>query len=160
MVRKYTNRKYKTIKKCIICGKDFTINSPSQRTCSKECRKKWYNYNARRRNKPYNERFRKSHPFFVRDYYRKNKRELVENLGNKCVMCGLTPQDVDYCYGVFVIDEIKPLGLGKKKFKSLSRKDLEFAKQLFKEGKIQLLCQNCSAIKSWKNNDYAKEKSE
>jgi hypothetical protein len=92
---------------------------------------------------------------YVRDYYRKNKQELIEFMGNKCVMCGLTPKDVDFCYGVFAIDEIKPLGIGKKKFTNLSRKDVEFAKKLFKEGKTQLLCQNCSAIKTSKNNDCA-----
>lgn len=103
--------------------------------------------------------YRKKHMtpirIYIRNYYRKNKRELVEFLGNKCVICGLSPKDVNYCYGVFVIDEIKPLGIGKKKFKSLSAKDVEFAKKLFKENKIQLLCQNCSAIKTWKNNDTA-----
>jgi len=91
----------------------------------------------------------------VKNFYRAKKRELINFMGNECAMCGLTPQDVQGCLGVFVVDEIEPLGK-KKKFNTLSKERLRRAKQLFMEGKLQLLCQNCSAIKSWKNNDYGK----
>ena len=89
----------------------------------------------------------------VRELYRGRKRELVKFMGGKCSHCGLKPEDIDGCFAVFAVDEIKPLGIGKKKFTNLSKKDLDFAKKLFLEGKTQLLCQNCSAIKTWKNNE-------
>ena len=105
------------------------------------------------------QRFRKNHKKkcsdYTRDYYRKNKLELINYLGGECVHCGLKPINVEGCLGVFVIDEIIPLGIGKRKFSSLTKKKLIEAKQLTKEGKIQLLCQNCSAVKTWKNGDYA-----
>jgi len=82
------------------------------------------------------------------------KVDLKQSVSKTCNPAN--PPHVEFCYGVFVIDEIKPLGIGKKKFTNLSLKDLEFAKKLFQEEKIQLLCQNCSAIKTWKNDDILK----
>jgi len=87
----------------------------------------------------------------VKEYYRKHKRELVKFMGGKCTHCGLKPEDVNGCLDVFVVDEIKPLGIGKKKFTNLHKKELAKAKRLFTEEKTQLLCQNCSAIKTWRN---------
>lgn len=97
---------------------------------------------------------------YVKRYYREHKLELINFMGGKCVKCGLTLKDVDGCLGVFVIDEIIPLRTNfrfhhRKKWGNLAKKDLEKAKQLFSEGKTQLLCHNCSAVKTWKNNDYA-----
>lgn len=90
----------------------------------------------------------------IKKYYRANKLKLIEFMGGKCAHCSLKPEDVDGCFAVFAIDEIKPLGIGRKKFTNLHKKDLEFAKKLFLEGKTQLLCQNCSAVKTWKNNEF------
>ena len=94
----------------------------------------------------------------VKNLYRKRKLELTLFMGGKCLMCGLKPEDVDGCLSVFVVDEISPLGIGRKKFTTLSQKRLDQAKQLFSEHKLQLLCQNCSAIKTWKNNDCSNKK--
>jgi len=88
-------------------------------------------------------------------FYRGHKLELVKFMGGKCSICGLTPNDVDGCMNVFVVDEIIPLGIGKRKFTNLTKKMLKFAKKLFLEEKLQLLCQNCNAIKTWQNNDCA-----
>lgn len=129
--------------------------------------KKFREYGRKRRSAPkykenqrgWQKKRREKNPEKVREYgrnyFRRHKLELVRFMGGKCTHCGLEPDDVDGCMAVFVIDEIKPLGVGKKKFTNLSKKDLEFAKKLFLEKKTQLLCQNCSALKSWKNGDYA-----
>lgn len=156
---------FKKERKCVICGKTFLIQAPNQRVCSRGC-KKLLNKKARKRqykrHKKAKMEYRNSHKDYYRTYarnfYRKNKRELINFMGGKCVMCGLTPTDVEGCLGVFVIDEIEPLKEIKHrtKFSSLTKKRLERAKQLFLEEKLQLLCQNCSAIKTWKNNDYGK----
>lgn len=92
-------------------------------------------------------------------YYQKNKFELINFMGGKCIRCGLTLKDAESCLGVFTIDEIKRLNeinRSRRFAAGLSKKRLRQAKQLFLDGKIQLLCANCSMIKSWKNNDYGK----
>lgn len=86
---------------------------------------------------------------YTKEYYRKNKRILIEFMGNKCVSCGLMLKDVNGCQNVFVVDEIIPQVLGKRKGTNLSKKDLLRAKQLFREGKTQLFCSNCHRIKTW-----------
>lgn len=92
----------------------------------------------------------------IKKYYRANKLELIEFMGGECAYCGLKPKDVDGCFAVFVVDEIKPLGhvIPKKKFTNLTKNNLAFAMALFLEGRTQLLCQNCSAIKTWKNDEF------
>ena len=94
---------------------------------------------------------------FMKNYYRARKRELINFMGGKCMMCGLTLDDVGDCLGVFEIDEIEPLkeiSRARRFAGGLNKKRLKQAKQLFRDGKIQLLCANCSRIKSSKNNDY------
>jgi len=88
-------------------------------------------------------------------YYRRNKLELVRFMGNKCQRCGLSLSDFNNCLAVFEIDELEPLDNidSKTKFKNLSKSRLELAKQLFLEGKIQLLCANCHRMKNWETED-------
>lgn len=116
-------------------------------------RKIWTkNYNKKYAQRPYVKNKVKD---AVREFYRNGKLELITFMGGKCSMCGLTPENVKGCLGVFVVDEIIPLGIGKRKFINLGKEKLEFSKKLFSEKKTQLLCQNCSAIKTWKNKDYS-----
>jgi len=124
---------------------------------TKEYMKKYRNKNQERYHelsRKHCRTWRKKHPNYERDYYRKHKLELVQFMGGKCVRCGLKPEDVNFCLNVFVIDEINPIKEidSKKKFTNLTKSRLKRAKQLFLEGKIQLLCSNCHRIKTWQNN--------
>lgn len=99
-------------------------------------------------------RHRKEYNEYLRKIRKSSKRELVNYMGGKCAKCGLKPEEVEDCMMVFVIDEIIPLNI-KKKFSwgLLSQPRMELVCKLFDEKKVQLLCQNCNAIKTWKNND-------
>ena len=143
-------------KNCVVCNIEFVLNFPNQRTCSKLCAIKLVRKGKRdeySRNKTQYEKHHKKRRIRTRDFYRNHKLILTKFMGNKCSKCGLTPDDVNGCFGVFVVDEIIPLGR-KRKFNSLTKKDLELTKKLFLAGKLQLLCQNCSAIKTWQCGDY------
>jgi len=127
------------------------VGKKNCKECKREYEKEWYkNHPTRRRRSSLKYVANK-----VKMFYRKNKLELIKFMGNKCVSCGLMLKDVDGCQNVFVVDEIIPLGIGKRKFTNLTLFHLKEAKKLFLEEKTQLLCQNCSAIKTWKNNDYS-----
>jgi len=96
--------------------------------------------------------------------YRKYKQELVEFMGGKCAVCGFVPPADSL--GVLEIDakERPPVGQGEKRYHGhvrgargnpINRKRLEELKQDFLDGKTQLLCANCSRIKSQRSKDFA-----
>jgi len=131
--------------KCIKCGKEKDENDYPTANYCRECQKEFMK-----------KRYEKKRHYvlsYIKNYYQTYKKELIQLMGNKCAKCGLTLEDVEMVLDVFIIDEIKPLGIGKKKFTNLSKSRFEQAKQLYSEGKLQLLCANCSAIKTNKNNE-------
>lgn len=96
-------------------------------------------------------------------FYKKLKRDLVRFMGGKCAKCGITLGDANNCFSVFVVDEVKPPpkegekrihGASKANMGRITKKRVKEIKQEFLEGKSQLLCQNCSAIKSSEQKDY------
>jgi len=96
--------------------------------------------------------------------YRKYKKELVEFMGGKCAICGFVPPADSL--GVLEIDakERPPISERERRYHGhvrgatgnpMTRKRLKELKQEFLDGKTQLLCANCSRIKSQRSKDTA-----
>lgn len=87
------------------------------------------------------EKYKKYHKLYNRKYYYKKRRELIEKLGGKCVICGSTNNlEFDHINSL-----IKKYNIGKV-IKSSSKINNEI-------NNLQLLCHNCHLNKT-KNIDF------
>lgn len=80
---------------CVQCGKPYQAKAPLQKTCSHECRKKLWDANAKtfRGNNPdsmkvYNANRLKKNPDAWKEKTRKDRLEILQKLGGKCVVPG------------------------------------------------------------------------
>jgi hypothetical protein len=89
------------------------------------------------------------HPNYNIEYYWKQRLELLDALGGKCVRCGFTDPralNVDHVHGDGHLD-IKKRGYRS----SWPRMTLQDA--VANPGKYQLLCANCNSIKRVENGE-------
>jgi len=80
---------------CVLCGKDYIAVAPLQKTCSKECRKskdkkalKEWNLRNPDKMKEYNKNRLAKDPDVWKKKYHKDRAEIFDALGNKCIVCG------------------------------------------------------------------------
>lgn len=80
---------------CVICNKEYKAVSPLQKTCSKECRKnknrklqKEFKLRHPEKMKEYNENRKKKNPNVWKDKAEKERIEIINALGGKCIVCG------------------------------------------------------------------------
>lgn len=101
MIKVKYKREQPTIKDpdriCTICQGSYKAVSPLQKTCSKECRAKLYTGSRAKfyesnpdAIKTYNQRRKDKDPDVWKNKYRKEREEVIEKLGGKCIACEVT----------------------------------------------------------------------
>ena len=141
-VAKLRNKKYKAkfcskecylksrfnTKECKFCGKESEYSY-----CSDECRKKYWNKN--------------SYKIHSKKWYWKNKLEVIDKLGGKCVKCN------ENDFRLLDIDHIQKEK--KKLFKNHqytnSRRMKEWKENM---NNLRLLCVKCHRLRTWKQQNY------
>ncbi len=103
--------------------------------------------------KGYRDKYRKNNPLKIKEsqrkYHKKNRAELFEVLGNKCIKCGFFDKralQIDHINGGGRIERIK---YNTKDFHRVVLKSIKN-----KEKKYQLLCDNCNWIKRYENKEW------
>jgi len=138
---------------CLSCGLDIARKPYS--LCESQNHAQYY-VRRRKKNNEYRKKRRATEPYYgsgfnketwntyTREQYRKKKRELLERLGDKCVVCGFSD------FRALVIDHISGNGTKERKLygwqylKMLHRSSIGDLKKNY-----QCLCANCNTIKEF-----------
>ena len=150
------------IKKCKNCNKKFkTFKSLNGKYCSRECylASRWEADKCKFCEKPItgkrycNKKCRDSY-WFKNEYQLlkkkrlwERKRELIKELGGKCIKCGINDErvlDIDH------IDANKKIKVPKHKY-TMSSRLVAWNKE---KNNLRILCANCHRIRTWKQFDY------
>jgi len=85
---------------------------------------------------------------FLKDYFPRKRRELIEILGNKCIRCGF--DDIR----ALQLDHINGGGLKEFKLIGNTQMYIKYHKNKDKlKQNLQVLCANCNWIKRYENNE-------